>query len=743
MKEKKRKFKKFPTNDEIISFIEDNHSSTNKNDIARAFSIKGDERILLKKTLKEMKKSGVIEGSIHKRISLKNKLPHITVIEITGIDEDGDILAASVNSQDENDKPVVFVKPKKGFSPTPGEKYLVKLKKLDGEDYQADIIRFISQKAREIVAIIADDNGKLKLKSLHKKYKSFLNITNSDISPYKAGELVKAEIISGNSAKITKKLRSLDSDKISTISIVEHDIPAVFPDDVDKQLQSIKAITEKDLSSTRLDLRDIPFVTIDGEDARDFDDAVWAEQDKSFPGHWHLMVAIADVSYYVRHLSPLDKEAFKRGNSVYFPDQVIPMLPEKLSNDLCSLNPNEPKACFAVHLWIDDKGKLKKHKFVRGLMTSIARLTYEEVEEALLGKPSEKLAPLMDKVITPLYEAYKILRKNREKRGALNIQSQEKQIILEQNKVIDIVPRKELTSHNLIEEFMITANIAAAKALTKTQTNGLYRTHDKPREERVENLKKVLYDLKLKTPRSLQLDGKVFNDILKSTSNSPHSFMINELVLRTQSQAQYTVNNIGHFGLALKHYSHFTSPIRRYSDLVVHRALIKALGLGDDGYIEETDEALTEVGEHLCVTERRADSAERETTERYLAHYFEPKIDEIFMGRIISVIQFGLFVHLDDSAAEGFIPVRSLKDDYYEYMPDNHQFKGRRTRKIISLGDKATVKLKEANKWSGGLLFELIGTESAHPVEKKFNKPRKKTHVKSDKKKHRKKVKRK
>jgi ribonuclease R len=391
----------------------------------------------------------------------------------------------------------------------------------------------------------------------------------------------------------------------------------VFPDACEAQANAAKPVT----LGKRTDLRDLPLVTIDGSDARDFDDAVFAEADGDAknPGGYRILVAIADVAHYVRPGDALDTEARKRGNSVYFPDRVVPMLPEALSNGLCSLRPDEDRACLAVEMVIDARGQKVKHRFMRGLMRSSARLTYEQVQAAADGGEAG-IVP--EGIIEPLYGAYRLLLAARNERGALDLDLPERKVVLgDDGKVASIEPRERLDSHRLIEEFMVLANVAAAETLEAKRRPCMYRIHESPDPEKVEALKEYLQGLDLPFGTSGVIRPKTFNELLAKVRGGIHETIVNELVLRSQSQAVYSPDNIGHFGLGLRRYAHFTSPIRRYSDLLVHRALIDAHGFGKDGLGEIEMESFNETAEHISMTERRAAAAERSAISRYVAAY--------------------------------------------------------------------------------------------------------------------------
>lgn len=554
-------------------------------------------------------------------------------------------------------------------------------------------------------------------------------INEEDVVLVKYGNKGQIEII--------EKLGSInDPSLFSLISIHKHQLPHIF---------SAKALKEADKESHNAlspslgfeDYRDYPLMTIDGEDAKDFDDAVWAEQT---PNGWRIVVAIADVTYYVKSFTHLDKEAFERGNSTYFPDRVVPMLPPILSDDCCSLRPMEDKASLLVDLKILDNGSIQSYTFKRALIQSKARLTYNQVEQIITKEKSDIKSPddSLKKNILPLLGAYQSLRKGRLLRGALNIESDEKKIVFDHNgEIKDILPRERLTSHQIIEEFMIVANVCAAKTLLKQKKQGfgeIYRTHAKPELTRIENLKSFLKRLKFNWPKDQSASPHFFNSILEKASGTPFARLINELVLRCQSQAIYSPENTGHYGLGLAHYCHFTSPIRRYADLMVHRALIHHLNLhltNEKGKGDAQEQPLETIAKHISWTERRSAQAERETTERYMASYYEKFLGHSFTSVIVSVHSLGLFVELPESGAEGLIPYDSLRGDHFILDEKNHRYLGKRTKTVFELGQKINVLLEKVDKISGKLRFSLIAKEKAvngtksKPTENK-NKDKKK-----------------
>jgi ribonuclease R len=518
---------------------------------------------------------------------------------------------------------------------------------------------------------------------------------------------------------INKRLGNLkDANIFSLMAIQEQQIPTVF------SKESLELANKGHIPTLerREDMRHIPFVTIDGADARDFDDAVWATPDTSEEnlGGWRIIVAIADVSYYVKPNDALDKAAFERGNSVYFPDHVVPMLPESLSNGLCSLKPKEDRACLAVEMIISKNGTIQSYTFKRGLMHSVARLTYEQVQNAIDGQTDATTAPLLKTIIMPLYGAYKSLLKSRKQRGTLNLDIPEQKVRFDENgKVVEIIRYEVYKSHQLIEEMMIAANVCAAKTLLKHKQPGLFRVHDKPDMMGINNLTSVLKSLNLSVMRKEKnYSPHHFNDILSKTHSSPYERLVHGLVLRCQSQASYASKNIGHFGLSLEQYTHFTSPIRRYSDLVVHRCLIATLNLGDDGFVYPPEE-LDNISEHINMTERRATIAERDTMDRYVTAFLKNHVGETFSATIVGVTKIGIFVALDSTGAQGLIHKRNLPGDYYNFDEAYHRYIGTRRKKTYQLGQSVQILVEDVNAVNCTTSFSLQRHKGKAETKKK------------------------
>ena len=707
-----KKGKHLPTSQDILEFIKSSSTKIGKREIARAFNLRGQDRLWLKDLLKNMGEEGLIERGHQRKLHSQTHLPSVLLVNVSAeLSEEGEVLLTPVEPQ--RDTSPILLTDKGTARVNPGDRLLVRVKLHKNGYYIARLLKKLMTKSATLVGAIIKSRGKLYVQPCDRRRQEDLSLLDPQESGHE-GELVLAELnqhLRTKQAKIIKKLGTLNDPRvISLISIYQEGIPHEFPQEALKEAEHVRTLPLEG----REDLRSLPFVTIDGEDARDFDDAVWATHDPV--KGWHLMVAIADVSHYVKPGSALDKEAYLRGNSIYFPDRVVPMLPEALSNDLCSLRPKEDKACFAVHLWLDPKGRLKHYQFVRGILQSVARLTYTQVQKAIDGNPDDQTISLLDSVLRPLYDAYALLKKAREFRGTLDLELPEKQVILDETGHIqDIHPRRRFDSHRLIEEFMILANVAAAQQLEALKAPCIYRIHDVPNPEKILMFREFIEGLGFSFPKSQAITPRSFLHLLKAAHGTPHQELINQLTLRTQAQALYHPDNIGHFGLSLKKYSHFTSPIRRYADIIVHRSLIAALKLGEDGLPKDTD--LNNIGEQVSFTERRAAAAERASLERYVTVYLKNKVGETFEGRINGVTSFGLFVTLKDSGADGLIPMSYLPEDFYHYEEKKHCLIGRRHRRVYTLGDSLSVILKEVDTFTNSIT--LAPTDSSFSRRKK------------------------
>jgi ribonuclease R len=701
-----------PTREQLLEFIRESPGRVGKRELARAFNLTGDARIELKRLISELEKSGEVERGHGRRFGNPGTLPDTMILEISGTDQDGELLAKPLTWDQEGRPPRIYMVPaKRGEHPLGvGDRVVARIRRLREGVYEGRAERRITEGPAKVLGVyeLATD-GQGRLRPTDRRQKADYSILRGDSLEANPGELVLCELLPGarpyglKPVRIVERLGSMDDPRsVSLVAIHSYDIPCDFPDEAVVQAERAVAAPLGD----RADLRDIPLVTIDGEDARDFDDAVFAEPAEN--GGWHLIVAIADVAWYVRPGDALDKEAFKRGNSVYFPDRVVPMLPEALSNGWCSLKPDEERPCMAVHMWIDAEGNKLKHKFVRGLMRSAARLTYERVQLALDGTPDEGTAPLVEPILQPLYGAWKALFKARQARGVLDLDLPERKVIIgADGRIEKVVPRPRYDSHKLIEDFMIAANVCAAEQIEAVNKPCMYRVHDLPSADKLESLRDFLTTIGLNLAKGQVLKTQHFNQILERAKDMPEAHLVNEVVLRSQAQAVYSPENIGHFGLSLAKYAHFTSPIRRYADLLVHRALIDGLRLGQGALPPDSQGRFVEIGEHISATERRAAQAERDALNRFTAIFLADRVGATFAGRVNGVTRFGLFVSLDETGADGLVPISSLPGDFYVHDETRHCLIGRRGGMVFSLGDKVEVKLAEANPLTGSLVFEM------------------------------------
>ena len=656
----------------------------------------------------------------HSGTATNETIAPISTLVITGLSEDGELIAEPAKWDPRRKAPhIVVTESGRQAAAVKGDRVLAKMRKIRPNLYQALVIRVLpNEQPQNILGVFVPTADGGIIEPISRKMKESFMVARGDTAGALHGELVSGVTQPGvpsmgmTFAKITERLGRLDAPRAaSLIASNMHSLPMVF----DAQaLEEAQAATLPVMAPGRVDLRNVPLVTIDGADARDFDDAVFAERDenKNNPGGWHIIVAIADVAYYVTEGSALDATAFERGNSVYFPDRVIPMLPERLSNGLCSLVPKEDRYCLAVHLWIDAEGNVKKYEFVRGLMNSKARLTYEEVQAAYNTKSDH---PMLQPVIEPLYQAYAALAMERDRRGSLDLNLPEFKILFDSaGNVENIAPKARLESHRLIEAYMITANVAAADFLLKNKAPAIYRVHETPAEEKLEDLKNLLKVAGYGLHVGAGIKASHFNRILKQVEGKPEQYLVNTAILRSQMQAYYSNENLGHFGLSLQKYGHFTSPIRRYADLVVHRSLAQLIEGGHVGSDKKMNVRLADVALHISDTERRAMMAERDASDRYKVSYMSRHIGSNFMGVIVSLNEYGLFISLSDNGVTGFIPVRNLPGDFFHYDKQHACFKGRRTGQTFQIGEPLFIRVQAANAITGSLIFE-IATSTAEP----------------------------
>ena len=707
--------KQIPTKDAILAWVKENPNNSSKRDIAKAFGIKGQARIDLKRILKELTAEGHINKK-RKSFSNPEELAPVSVLAISHVDKSGDTWAKPLEWKGKGDAPTVLFVVKQGDAAVAkGDRILARLSssELDDVTYEARLIRVISGAPEKIVGLFRLGSEGGRIVPVDKKSNKEWRVNADGSNGAKDGELVEAQQIGPKGrmglplAKITEIIGDPMAPKsISLIAIHEHGIPDQFPDAVVAQAEA----AEPTPLGSRTDLRHLPLFTIDPSDARDHDDAICAAPDEDITneGGFVVWVAIADVAHYVRPGSELDREARARGNSSYFPDRVVPMLPDALSGDLCSLHEGVDRACLAVRMVLNSKGVKLSHEFHRGLMQSPASLSYEQAQAANNGVYDDATKPLA-KPIADLFAAYAAATKARNARQPLNLDLPERKIILSEDGVVSSVAfRERFDAHRLVEEFMVAANVCAAETLEAKKHPCLYRVHEEPSPEKLEALRETAKAAGLIFPKGQVLKTQHLNQLLKAAAETEDGSLINISVLRSMTQAYYGPTNMGHFGLNLKRYAHFTSPIRRYADLLIHRALIAAHGWGDDGISEQDAEMLRETGEWISTTERRSMLAERDTTDRYLASYLSERIGAEFEGRVSGIAKFGLFVKLTETGADGIIPLSNLGREYWRYDPETTTLRGDASGRVIALGMTALVRLEEAAPITGGLSLELL-----------------------------------
>ena len=709
----------FPTRDRLLEFIRESNAPVGKREIARAFRLTGADRVRLRDLLKEMKEEGLLpKGRRHRQSAV---LPEVTVIEVTSVTADGDVMAAPLRWDSEGKPPPIRLLPERGRPPGVGDRVLARLSGSSGGAWTARTMKRLDRAPGRVLGIFRTDTdgGAFggRLLPADRRARHEIAIPRGMEGEARDRDLVEVEIVPGKPlgprlGRIAMNFGSAAGPhSVSLICIHSHGIPHTFSREALDEASRLQQAT----GEGREDLRAFPLVTVDGDDARDFDDAVWAEADTApdNPGGWKLIVAIADVAWYVRPGRPLDLEAFERGNSVYFPDRVVPMLPERLSNDLCSLRPDEDRACVAAHLTIDSRGRLIRYRFERAVMRSTARLTYEQVQRAVDGDPDPVATPFVASVLRPLYGAYAALASARAERQTLEIDLPERQIRLnEAGRVTAICPAPRYDSHRVIEEFMIAANVAAAESLTRRGKPCMYRIHEPPAADGLEALRLALRDMGVSLPAS-GLRPADLNRILAQTAGLPQGRTIHELILRAQSQAAYSPENRGHFGLALTRYAHFTSPIRRYADLLVHRAIVgdiserRGVSRGD-GLPVGAEDAMREWGERVSSAERRAMAAERDAADRYTAAFMQDRIGAAFDATVSGVTRAGVFVTLVENGASGLIPMSRIPDDRFRSRGRKRRPGGPDRNFAMKIGERVQVRLHDAMPVTGGLVFDLL-----------------------------------
>ena len=706
---------KLPSKEDILKWVQEHPDKASKRDISKAFSITGDARTELKRMLRELRSDGLISGT---RTTYRSAgaLPPVSVLRVSELDASGELWAEPAEWENDGDRPrILFIAKKDDPALNVGDRILCRIAPVDDQNHklEARLIRRIGSGPDMVIGIYRLGSEGGRLVPVDKKSTREYKISSRDANGAKDGELVEAEQIGPKarmglpSARVIEVLGDpMAPRSISLIAIHQHEIPDHFPDDVVIEAESAKPVE----LGNRTDLRHLPLFTIDPADARDRDDAICAipDDDPVNVGGHIVWVAIADVAHFVRPGSKLDKEARKRGNSSYFPDRVVPMLPDALSGDLCSLHQGVERACMAVRIKLNAKGAKLDHEFHRGLMKSPAALSYEQAQAAFEGTYDDATKPIAGP-LADLYAAYQSATKARNERQPLNLDLPERKIVLsDEGQVLSVDFRARFDAHKLVEEFMVTANVCAAETLEAKQKHLLYRVHEEPSPEKLDALREVAEESGLQLAKGQVLKTMHLNKLLAAAEDTEDAEIINMTVLRSMTQAYYAPSNFGHFGLNLRRYAHFTSPIRRYADLIVHRALVSAHGFGDDGLSAAEEAVLKETGEWISTTERRSMLAERDTTDRYLAAFLADRVGAEFTGRVSGIAKFGLFVKLDDSGADGIIPLSQLGREYWRYNERERTLQGEDSGRIIAMGMPCKVALVDATAVTGGLTLEML-----------------------------------
>ena len=709
----------FPTRDQVMDFIAESDTPAGKREIAKAFGLKGQEKIALKALLKDMADEGLIDIGPARAFHKMGGVPKVTVLRI--VDVDDTTLIATPERWEAEGQPAprlrVVERGKRGAL-TIGDRILARTEEA-GRGWIAHPMKKLAKASEELLGVVEEmADGKLWLRPVDKRIRKDTPI--SDAGDAKPGDLVLAEP-HGRPPRISARVTDILGDpfaprSFSLIAIHKHGIPHVFPDRVEEEAVEASALPLHE--DKREDLRHLPILAIDPVDARDHDDAVWAapDDDPANPGGYRAIVAIADVSYYVRPGSALDKEARKRGNSVYFPDQVVPMLPHELSSDMCSLRAGQDRAAMACHLTVNAQGRVTAWRFTRAVIRVAAVLAYEDAQAAMDGTEENDL---LEPALKPLWACWALLRKAREARDPLALDLPERRVVLdERGQIVSVAVRERLDAHMLIEDYMIAANVAAAKALEAKKAPVMYRVHEPPSRDKLVSLKDYLATFDISFALGQVVKPSTFNQLIAKIGEVEEKPQIMEMILRSQTQAYYSPQNMGHFGLALGSYAHFTSPIRRYADLLVHRALVGAYGLelpapkGKDipdrtALSQDDYENMGRVGEMISGHERRAMEAERDTIDRYVAAYLAAHVGEIMPARITGVQNFGFFATVEGLGGDGLVPVSTIGAEHFFYDEAGRALQGVESGDRYTVGQRLDLRLADADPINGSLRFEL------------------------------------
>jgi len=696
-----------PTREQILDFITSSATPAGKREIARAFGLTAQQKIALKALLKDMGDEGLIDSAPGRAFHKMGGLPKVTVLRIVDVDQGGNVWGVPERWEADVPTPRIRVRDRKHGALGVGERILARTEETGG-GWTAHPMKVLAPASEQVIGVLRREGDRLWLQGVEKKERREYPV--SDAGGAEAGDLVSAEIAGRPPRVMAKVVQRLGDPfaprSFSLIAIHKHNIPDVFAQEA---LDAAEKAARQPLGDGREDLTHLPIVAIDPADARDHDDAVWAtpDDDPANDGGWKAIVAIADVSFYVRPGSAIDREARARGNSVYFPDRVVPMLPEILSADVCSLKAGEDRAALACHLQVTKAGALKSWRFTRAVVRLAANIAYEEAQAAIDGGSGSAWDDaLTERALVPLWDCWRALAAARDKREPLDLDLPERRVVLdEQGRIMSVAARERLDAHRLIEDFMIAANVAAAKALEAKKAPVMYRVHEAPAREKLVALKDYLETFEVPFALGQVVKPATFNRILDRVGDVPFRPEIMEQILRSQTQAYYAPANHGHFGLSLGSYAHFTSPIRRYADLMVHRALVSAYGLGPGGLNGDEDFELA--GTTISKLERRAMEAERETIDRYVAAFLSERVGELVEVRITGVTNFGFFATVDGIGGDGLMPVRDLGGEYFRFDEAARRLVGEQSGEEYAQGQRLELRLAEANPVSGALRFEL------------------------------------
>src|SRR3954462_9342578 len=710
-----------PSRKQILDFIASSDQPAGKREIARAFGLSGQDKIDLKRLLKDMADEGLIDSSPGRAFHQAGGVPKVTVLRVAAVDEGGSVWAVPEQWHAETPPPRLRIAERgKRSALGLGDRVLARTEQ-KGERFVAHPLKKLARSPELTLGVVRQEGERFWLSPVDKRERRELFI--SDLKDAEPGDLVLCEV-TGRPPRVSARVDAVLGDpfaprSFSLIAIHKHGLRHEFAEEAIDEAHRVS----KQALGEREDLTHLPIVAIDPEDARDHDDAIWAEADGE--GGWNAIVAIADVSFYVRPGSELDREARARGNSVYFPDRVVPMLPEELSADICSLKAGEVRAAMACHLKIAKDGTLKSWRFTRARVRIAANIAYEDAQAAIDASGEERIEvssptcsmpevegpipqELVDKALRPLWACWRVLFAARQKRDPLELDLPERRVMLdEKGRILSVAARERLDAHRLVEDYMIAANVAAARALEAKKAPVMYRVHEPPSREKLVALKDYLATFGVEFALGQVIKPGTFNRIIERLGEAEGRDEIMEQILRTQMQARYGPERLGHFGLALATYAHFTSPIRRYADLLVHRALVKAYGLGEGGLPPGDEERFEQIGEQISMLERRAMEAERDTVDRYVAAYLADQVGQLVECRITGVQPFGFFATVEDLGGDGLVFAKDLGREYFGYDEAARTLVGDETGETYRVGQRLTLRLAEANPVSGSLRFEL------------------------------------